>query len=67
MPRITTQAAADHLQLDYCYLRRLISQGRGPISSREGGRHYFEIADLDRWQATRNRLVRYSAPAAENT
>jgi len=66
---LTTKQAAAHLGLTAVYLRTLLSQGKGPATAAREGEHrtaprYFEVAELDRWQASRTRLVRAPAQPA---
>lgn len=63
---LNTRDAAAHVALTYGTFRHVLAAGRGPTPAKREGEHrtaaiYFEIAELDRWQNSRTRLVR--APA----
>lgn len=64
---LSTRDAAAYLQITYGYLRHALADGRGPLPAAREGEHrtaaiYFERDELDRWNASRTRLVRGPAP-----
>ncbi len=73
---LTTQQAAERVGVTYQHMRSMCARGKGPTTEHRegaganGGTRHFTIEEIDRWDATRRKLLanrrtqRVTTPAA---